>query len=92
LFEGFGMPLLEAFALEVPVIAANATSLPEIAGDAALLVDPYDETNIADAMSRVASDQRVRATLIERGIVRRREFSWDRAARETLSVLERAAQ
>ena len=92
LFEGFGMPLLEAFTLEVPVIAANATSLPEIAGDAALLVDPYDETDIANAMCRVASDQSLRATLIEKGKVRRREFSWEKAARETLSVLERVAQ
>jgi glycosyltransferase involved in cell wall biosynthesis len=91
LFEGFGMPLLEAFALEVPVIAANATCLPEIAGGAALLVDPYDEADIAKAMSEIASDQSLRATLIERGKVRRREFSWERAARETLSVLERAA-
>jgi glycosyltransferase involved in cell wall biosynthesis len=92
LFEGFGMPLLEAFSLEVPVIAANATCLPEIAGDAALLVDPYDEVDIADAMRRLASDRNLRAGLIKMGTARRGEFSWEKAARETLSVLERVAQ
>lgn len=92
LFEGFGMPLLEAFTFEIPVIAANVTCLPEIAGDAALLVDPYDEADIADAMTRVASDQSLRVTLIDRGRARRQYFSWERAARETLHVLERVAQ
>jgi glycosyltransferase involved in cell wall biosynthesis len=91
LFEGFGMPLLEAFALEVPVIAADATCLPEIAGGAALLVDPYNDADIENAMLRIASEQALRDTLIEKGTARVKDFSWERAARQTISVLDRLA-
>lgn len=76
--EGFGMPLLEAMAASVPVLTSNRSALPEVAGDAALLVDPFDVTEIADALRRLAADQRLRTELQERGRVRAGLFSWER--------------
>ena len=90
LYEGFGLPVLEAMACGTPVICSNASSLPEVAGDAALLVDPLDVEGLAAAMERVLGDDALRAELIERGFERARKFSWERCARETLDVLERA--
>jgi len=90
LYEGFGLPVLEAMACGTPVICSNASSLPEVAGDAALLVDPLDVEGLAAAMERVLGDEALRAELIERGFERARKFSWERCARETLDVLERA--
>lgn len=91
LFEGFGLPLLEAMASECPVVCSNATSIPEVVGDAALLFDPHDPEAIADAMHRVLTDEDLRRTLIRAGRERCRKFSWERTARETLKVLEEAA-
>ncbi len=91
LYEGFGFPVLEAMRCEVPVICSNTSSLPEVAGDAALLIDPTDVDAIADAIGRVMGDGDLRQTLIERGRERPRRFSWDRAAREALLALEEAA-
>lgn len=79
-FEGFGIPILEAFYAETAVITSNCTSMPEIAGDAALLVDPHDVSQIASAMHSVASDSSLRQQLIERGRIRRQSFSWDISA------------
>ncbi|HEX3247197.1 MAG TPA: glycosyltransferase family 1 protein [Chloroflexota bacterium] len=87
LYEGFGMPVLEAMACGVPVMTSNVSSLPEVAGEAALLVDPYDEGSMCEALNRLADDADLRADLRRRGIERARGFSWDRAARETLAVL-----
>src|SRR5205807_4900370 len=67
LYEGFGLPVLEAMARGVPVACSNASSLPEVAGDAALLFDPHDERAIADALERVLRDEDLRATLTARG-------------------------
>jgi glycosyltransferase involved in cell wall biosynthesis len=76
LFEGFGLPPLEAMACGTPVVTSNLSSLPEIAGGAALLVDPYDPASIADGIQRAVGDDQVRAQLIERGLARARDFSW----------------
>jgi len=89
LFEGFGFPILEAMACGVPVVTSRASCLPEVAGDAALLVDPYDEAELAHAMMKALTEPALRANLIERGLRRAREFTWERCAAETLAVLER---
>lgn len=79
-FEGFGIPILEAFAAHTPVITSNVTSMPEVAGDAAMIVDPMKEDDIADAMLQMASDPGLRQSLIEKGAQRVRDFSWDKTA------------
>lgn len=91
LFEGFGLPVLEAQSYGVPVLTSNNSSLPEVAGDAALLVDPTDVDAIANAMLRLSQDEVLRQQLIEAGYANVRRFSWEKAARETLTVLEEAA-
>lgn len=80
LFEGFGIPIIEAFCAETAVITSDVTSMPEVAGDAALLVDPMSVDAIADAMSRIEGDEALRASLIEKGRARKELFSWDRTA------------
>ena len=80
LFEGFGIPILEAFFAETAVITSSVTSMPEVAGDAALLVDPYSVEAIADAMGAVSEDDALRGDLIAKGRIRRTLFSWDRTA------------
>jgi glycosyltransferase involved in cell wall biosynthesis len=89
LMEGFGIPLLEAMRREVPVACSNLTSLPEVAGDAAELFDPYDASAIAGAIRRLLDDDARRAELIERGRARAREFTWEKSARELFAVYER---
>jgi glycosyltransferase involved in cell wall biosynthesis len=91
LFEGFGLPLLEAMASDCPVVCSNVASIPEVVGDAALLFDPHDPKAIADAMHRVLTDTELRRALVQAGRERCRQFSWERTARETLKVLEEAA-
>lgn len=90
LYEGFGIPVLEAGACGVPVITSNTSSLPEVAGDAALLVDPHDVDAIAEAMYRLLTDEALRADLARRGLENVKRFSWEKCARETLAVLEAA--
>lgn len=92
LYEGFGIPVLEAGACGVPVITSNTSSLPEVAGDAAILVDPHDVDAIADAMSRIIADEALRAELARRGLENVERFSWEKCARETLAVLEQVAK
>jgi len=92
LHEGFGLPVLEAQSYGVPVMTSNNSALPEVAGDAALLVDPTDVDAIADAMLRLSQDEELRQRLIAAGYENVKRFSWDKAARETLAVLEEAAQ
>jgi glycosyltransferase involved in cell wall biosynthesis len=92
LFEGFGLPVLEAQQYGVPVMTANNSALPEIAGNAALLVDPTDIDAIAGAMLRLSQDEELRQRLIAAGYENVKRFSWEKAARETLAVLEQAAQ
>ena len=79
-FEGFGIPIIEAFRCETPVITANVTSMPEVAGDAALLVDPFNPEAIADAMSQISRNESLRNELILRGKNRKARFTWERTA------------
>ena len=91
LFEGFGLPVLEAQFYGVPVMTANNSSLPEVAGEGALLVDPTDVDAIADAMLRLSADEALRQRLIAAGHANVQRFSWAKAARETLALFERVA-
>jgi glycosyltransferase involved in cell wall biosynthesis len=90
-YEGFGLPVLEAMAYGVPVIATNVTAIPEAAGDAALYVPLDDEVALAQAIARVRSDPTLAASLRERGLARAAQMSWKNTALATLDVLERAA-
>jgi glycosyltransferase involved in cell wall biosynthesis len=90
LFEGFGIPLVEAMALGCPIAAAQTGSIPEVVGDAALLFDPRQPDSIATICSQLLADDGLRQTLITRGRERATRFSWERAAEETLRVLEGA--
>ena len=89
LLEGFGLPVLEAFASGVPVAASSTTSMPEVAGDAALLFDPESAEAIADAMRQLLEDEAVREALKSRGIARARQFSWRRTALGTLAAYQK---
>ena len=86
LYEGFGLPVLEAMACGTPVIAADAASLPEVVGDAGLLVDPRSPEDIAEAIAQVLKDPALASDLRERGLRRAREFTWERTARGTLEA------
>ena len=88
LYEGFGLPPLEAMASGTPVITSNVSSLPEVVGDAAVLIDPYQSDSIASAMERVLSDAPLREDLRTRGLQRAREFSWDHTARRVRAIYD----
>ena len=86
LHEGFGLPLLEAMACGVPVVTSNVSSMPEVAGDAATLVDPRDGEGLSAAIARLLRDEALRGRLREAGIARARQFSWEATARRTLDA------
>lgn len=91
-FEGFGLPPLEAMKCGTPVITGNRTSLPEVVGDAGLMVDPFESSAIASAIGRLVDDPNLRQTLRERGLKRATEFDWHETARLTLKAYERAVE
>ncbi len=91
LYEGFGLPILEAMAAGAPVVTSNVSSLPEVAGDAALLVDPHDPAAIGAALTRLLGDPALTDDLRGRGRARAAAFSWERTARETLALLRSIA-
>ncbi len=79
-FEGFGIPLIEAMNCGTPVITSNVSSMPEVAGDAALLVNPNSASEIAEAMEKISKDDQLRKTLIVKGNIQKQKFSWDKTA------------
>ena len=91
-FEGFGIPIVEAMACDVPVITSNNTSMPEIAGDAAIVVDPSNIEEIAEAMYKIASDKEFRSQLIKKGQVQREKFTWDKSAERIWESFQKVVQ
>lgn len=89
IFEGFGIPIVEAWYAETPVITSNVTAMPEIAGDAALITDPFIPQDIADAMKSITFDEGLRQQLIEKGRKRRQQFSWDKTAENLWTSIEK---
>jgi glycosyltransferase involved in cell wall biosynthesis len=91
LYEGFGLPALEAMASGTPVVTSNVSSLPEVTGDAAVLVDPYDVESIGNGMRRILDDPRFAEELRRKGLQRAREFSWERSVEKTQRVYREVA-
>ena len=88
LYEGFGLPPLEAMGCGCPVVVSNATSLPEVCGDAAYYIDPYTVESIAEGMCKVLTDDSLRQSLIRKGLGRAKMFTWEKSAKEHLKVFE----
>ena len=86
LYEGFGLPILEAFSSGTPVICSNTTSMPEVAGDAALMINPESITEINYATLKLLTDSVLEKNLIKKGLMRAKKFTWAKTAEETLSV------
>ncbi len=91
IYEGFGLPIVEAMACKCPVICSNVASMPEVAGDAALLIDPTREDDLADALDRLVQDSQLNAELKEKGAQRAAQFTWERTARHTLDLFKSVA-
>jgi len=90
LFEGFGIPILEAFHCDTPVITSNVTSMPEVAGNAAMLINPFSINSIAEAMQKITSDDDFRQELIVAGQEQRKKFSWEQTAEKLWGCIEKA--
>ncbi len=90
-FEGFGIPIVEAMYADIPVITSNISSMPEVAEDAALMVDPYSIDSIKEAMLKMSSDEKLREELIVKGRSQRLKFSWDNTAKVTWNSIEKVA-
>jgi glycosyltransferase involved in cell wall biosynthesis len=91
-YEGFGLPVVEAMASGTPVVAAHRAALPEVAGDAALFVEPLDPESIAAALERLAADPELRAGLVRRGLERARRYDWNLTATAVRDALARIAR
>ncbi len=92
LYEGFGLPVLEAMTCGVPVACSNISSIPEVIGDTGVLFDPYDEESIADAMRRLLADPELLNDCRQRGLERSRQYTWSATAALTLKVVREAAE
>ncbi len=91
IYEGFGMPPLEAMACGTPVLTSNSTALPEVVGDAAIQADPYSVEEIAEGMIKLAESGELRRELSEKGLEQCRKFTWEKSAAEMLDVYKRLA-
>jgi len=91
LYEGFGLPPLEAMACGCPVVASNASSIPEVVGEAGILVDPYNVQALAEAMKQVLTDSRLKQAMVKKGFEQSKKFSWEKAAEQTRQVYEKVA-
>ena len=91
-FEGFGIPIVEAFYCGTPVITSNTSSMPEVAGEAALLVDPFSVDSIAEAMKTIAMDEKLRKSLIDKGLERKKIFTWQKSADRLWNTIEKALE
>jgi len=89
LYEGFGLPPLEAMACGCPVVISNTSSLPEVVGEAGIMVNPYDTDSLAQAMRRVLTDDKLRDKMVRRGLEQAKKFSWEKTAEQTLEVYEK---
>jgi len=89
LYEGFGLPPLEAMACGCPVVTSNISGLPEVVGNAGIIIDPYDIDSLAQAMKQVLTDNKKREEMVAKGLTQARKFSWERAAQETLKVYKK---
>jgi glycosyltransferase involved in cell wall biosynthesis len=90
-YEGFGLPVLEGMAAGVPTITSNLSSMPEVAGDGAVLVDPHQTGQIAAAIQSLLDDPQARAALVQRGLVQSRQFTWESMTRTSLAFYDRVA-
>ena len=88
-FEGFGIPIIEAMSCGTPVITSNVTSMPEVAGNAALLVNPFSVESIKNGMLKIAKDNNLRNELIKKGFVQQEKFSWDKTAEKLWLSIEK---
>ncbi len=92
ILEGFGLPVLEAMSCGTPVIGSNSSSIPEVAGDAGVLVDVTDIEALTNAMHRVVTDTDLRSSMIRKGLVQAEKFSWRKTARETYEIYRKLCE
>lgn len=92
LYEGFGFPPLEAMACGCPVVTSNTSSLPEVVGDAGIMVDPYDTDSLAKAMGQVLTNDELRGNMVKKGLEQAKKFSWERVAEQTQEVYNKVAE
>lgn len=90
LYEGFGLPPLEAMSCRIPVITSNISSIPEVVGDAALLINPFDTEELKDGIEKILEDEKLSSEFSEKGYTRSKEFTWDKTAAKTLNIYEEA--